>query len=657
MENIQELNVGNVFIKNIYFGFENMLPTKTKNRKKEIIETKTEKVKKKSKKKKRSKSKSKSKEKLKQKNNVEKNDSNALIIKPIKNNEEEKSINNKKKSKKNSKQKKKKEITNIKEGDNNNIENEGEEKKDKSKSKSKKKKKSKEKEKKTKKKKKNKSRSRKKDVKSKGEQTMIKDISDDIYDGIENASPQYNEIKDDAMNEVDKHIHDLSLTFMRSKIIKKENNLSKTKLKMKKDTKRKSDSKINTKNKTNKEINLLFTGDETINKRPYTAHGYKVKSKTKKLPKIVKNNQNQEEEKIIAFKEHVYVHDKILSLFHQNFKFDDSINEKNQFSKTAKPKRISSALTKNTFPHYMMPKKKDILKLEKINKKDIEYNNDKYEEDPEEIKKDEKEENLIKNKNDKAIYLIKSSNKIYNKSQQSINDIKHILNKKNIDVFMNNFLIKHNFTTKKEESKLNNYHDIPIIKYYHGGKKIFKPKKNIYNNENNHNKSDNDLLKQKKDKRYKLFNPKEIISNPNNKFNFFNQTFTKEPIYGKYFEPPEIEKSINNNLGTIPSNKFNPRYKLKKFVHKEKENPNDVYNYDYKYDDLNSDSDNELPNTDFKAKTAPKFKKIKYDYRNYKTGKLIKENDENKEILKNDANDLDKKIYHPFLINEDIVNI
>ena len=83
---------------------------------------------------------------------------------------------------------------------------------------------------------------------------------------------------------------------MRPKIIKKENNLSKTILKMKKDNKKKSDSKIKTKNATNKEINLLFTGDEIINKRPYTAHGYKVKSKTKKLPKII-NKNNQEEEK------------------------------------------------------------------------------------------------------------------------------------------------------------------------------------------------------------------------------------------------------------------------------------------------------------------------------------------------------------------------
>ena len=99
---------------------------------------------------------------------------------------------------------------------------------------------------------------------------------------------------------------------------------------------------------------------------------------------------------------------------------------------------------------------------------------------------------------------------------------------------MNNFLIKHNFTTKKEESKLNNNHNIPYIQYYHGGKKIYRPKSS-YDKYNKQNNSDSNLLRHKSDKRYKLFNPKEVISNPNNKFNFFNQSFTKEPIYGKYY--------------------------------------------------------------------------------------------------------------------------
>ena len=252
--------------------------------------------------------------------------------------------------------------------------------------------------------------------------------------------------------------------------------------------------------------------------------------------------------------------------------------------------------------------------------------------------------------------MIKSSHKKYGKSQQSINDLKNILNKENIGTFMNNFLIKHNFTTKKEETKLSsNYYNIPDIKYYHGGKKNYKAKKD-YISENKQNNSDNDLLRHRNDKKYKLFNPKEIISNPNNKFNFFNQTFTKEPIYGKFFESPEIEKSINNNISTIPSNKWNPGYKIKKFINEEKENPNDVYNYDYKYDDLNSDSDNELPNTDFKAKNMPNFKKIKYDYKDYKTGKLIKEKDDNK-IKNNNDNYMDKNITHPFLIDDDYVNI
>ena len=48
--------------------------------------------------------------------------------------------------------------------------------------------------------------------------------------------------------------------------------------------------------------------------------------------------------------------------------------------------------------------------------------------------------------------------------------------------------------------------------------------------------SDTDILKHNNDKRYKLFNPKEIIVNPNNNFNFFHQTFTKEPKYCLFIE-------------------------------------------------------------------------------------------------------------------------
>ena len=168
------------------------------------------------------------------------------------------------------------------------------------------------------------------------------------------------------------------------------------------------------------------------------------------------------------------------------------------------------------------------------------------------------------------------------------------------------------------------------------------------------NKSDNNL---EKNKRYKLFNPKEIISNPNNKFNFFSQTFTKQPIYGKYYVPPKEENEINENLSYIATNKWNGRYKLKKYTHEEKENPNDVYNYDFKYDDLNPDSDNELPSTNFKARTVPRYKKVNIEYKDYKTGKIKGrknqvENNKLEEFQDNGA--LDKNIYHPFLINDDI---
>ena len=237
-----------------------------------------------------------------------------------------------------------------------------------------------------------------------------------------------------------------------------------------------------------------------------------------------------------------------------------------------------------------------------------------------------------------------------------------------MDTFMNNFLLKNNFDIQGEDSKINNkYYQYSSIektkmKFYHGGKIYNRPKslyqriniKKLKNNNNIiHNNSDNNLEKKEK---YKLFNPKEIISNPNNKFNFFSQTFTKQPIYGKYYEPPNIESSINNNLSYIETNQWNGRYKIKKFINEEKENPNDVYNYDYKYDDLNSDSDNELPSTNFKARTMPKYNKINIEYKDKKTGKIIGGKNKYKMDYENekyqDNGRFDKNIYHPFLIDE-----
>jgi len=110
MEKIQDFNEGNAFIKNVYFGFEKMLPTNEKNKEKDEINYRPKIIKNKTKKKKKSKSKNKEKSKLK-KNAKEYNNIIVKPTKPMQNEEEEEIVkDNKKKSKKNSKQKKKKEI-------------------------------------------------------------------------------------------------------------------------------------------------------------------------------------------------------------------------------------------------------------------------------------------------------------------------------------------------------------------------------------------------------------------------------------------------------------------------------------------------------------------------------------------------------------------
>ena len=100
---------------------------------------------------------------------------------------------------------------------------------------------------------------------------------------------EFKEIKDDAMNGVEKHIHNLSLTFNNNKGMTLYGNNRKLTNK----------TKIN-KNirENNNDLNNINNQDEIILKRPYTAHGYKVKSKTKRLPKTVRNKNTNEEEKL-----------------------------------------------------------------------------------------------------------------------------------------------------------------------------------------------------------------------------------------------------------------------------------------------------------------------------------------------------------------------
>ena len=684
MEKLQEISNGNANVKNVYFGFEKFFPDESqKKNNSEIIAKKTKKSKKT-----KSKSKSKNKSKKKENNNTfnqikiikEENYDNSKYLakgnkyskKPVKiiktDEEKEKEYLEEKNKKKNLKKKKKsksKSKSKIKEEYI--IESETDEIKNKSKSKKKKKKsekKEKEKEKKEKSKSKGKKSKKSKNKKSKEKIKIKKEnenekniITDDYENEKTNDLYDYNieikEIKDDAMNEVTKHIHSLTLGFNNNMNI--IGNKANNKLKKQNNNKFNNTNILNNKYTNNNTINLN-NENETFYKRPYTAHGFKVKSKNKKLSKTIRN-KNDEEEKIIAYKEKVLVHDKILSLYN-NFKIKEIRPEK-EFSKTNNP-RVNSAYTlknkKFSEKHYMKPREKDIKKIKKRN---IIYFNDKPEEDPEELKINKNEENEIKKKNDKAIKLIKSSNKYFNKSNQALSDLKNVLNKENMETFMNNFMLKNNFTLNDEDSKIhsNNYFLGKNIKYYHGGKIYRRIKLKSPRQKNKLNNSDNHIEKKRK---YKLFNPKEIISNPNNKFNFFSQTFTKQPIYGKYYEPPKEEKLVNENLGYIETNKWNGRYKIKKYKYEEKENPNDVYNYDFKYDDLNSDSDYELPSTNFKARAMPKYKNVNIQYKDIKTGKIKGRNNkiENNKIEEynefQDNGGLDKNIYHPFLVNDDI---
>ena len=342
---------------------------------------------------------------------------------------------------------------------------------------------------------------------------------------------------------------------------------------------------------------LASTCTEGFFKRPYSAHGFKIKAKENQIFTKTLYPKNKEDEKVIAFKEKVKVYDKTLSLFNN----DIPIKKENLNKNKSKKRKVNNSM------HYMLPTKKKEVK----NKKIINNNDNSFED-------------------------------IDNNENVPINDnfqnIKKMLTGDKMNTFIANINKKNNIT-----------------KFYHGGKKPYRPNTATmlpYNNKRylEDNKKNNS--------EYRLFNKKEITPNPNNKFNFFSQSFTKEPIYGKIFNPPKIENNINVNLSYTPSSKWNGRFRIKKYTFTMKENPNDVYNYDYKYDDLNSDSDNELPSTVFKSRKMPKYKKVEIEIRDKKTGKIIggKEDKIFGGNIRRDNERYDKIINHPFLIKDDAVN-
>ena len=101
---------------------------------------------------------------------------------------------------------------------------------------------------------------------------------------------------------------------------------------------------------------LSSTCPEGFFKRPYSAHGYKIKAKGNQIFTKTVIQKNKENEKVIAFKEKVKVYDKTLSLYNNDIpiKIDDLNNNKN------KKRKVNNSM------HYMLPVKKKEIKNKKI---------------------------------------------------------------------------------------------------------------------------------------------------------------------------------------------------------------------------------------------------------------------------------------------------
>ena len=411
-----------------------------------------------------------------------------------------------------------------------------------------------------------------------------------------------------------------------------------------------------------KEKNHLF-------KKPYNAHGWKYTNDKIKLYKI-KESDNDENNFVQPYKEKIFMREKNINLFPVNI---------------IKAERPKTSKKKKTF-HYLEPVKK---KEEKKNKYS-DYEESEYSDDYNSKNNDDIDKEKVKlNKK-----LIKDNSESFQKTKEVLNDMKNIMPKNDYDKLIenlgtNNFngdeffeeennlngdnlenLNENNVNNEKEKyeelqnkikeeiKKSGNFnfnklskeeHDlITKMKLYKSIEKKKKEKEEKEKKkEKNKKRPKSSIEKINKDKNiYRIINKNknDLISNPNNKFNFFSQTFTKQPIIKKQFIGCESQE-INNNLNYIPKAGMNGF-----LVHSYNKNKEYTNKYNFKSVFVNETEDF-IPPIPFKAKKAPNFKKIfekkKYQDLIYKNKKI---NEINKQL--NDILNEENQMNHPFLPKE-----
>ncbi len=460
---------------------------------------------------------------------------------------------------------------------------------------------------------------------------------------------------------------------------------------------------------------LGFTKEEKKEmkfKKPYSAHGWKYTNNKIKLHKL-KESDNNEENFVKPYKEKIFMREKDINLFPIENKGNNIIDNKK--------KRLKTSQIKRTF-HYLEPIKK---KVEKKNK----YSD--YEESEENEESDilifGEENDIDIDKVDSTKKKIKDNYESFQKTNETLSEMKNIMSKKEYDKLINDMgknnnnnnednkskneffkeekslkgdnidiSNKDNFENEKikfeelqnrikdEIKKKGNFdfnkltkeeHDlITKMKLYRQieekklekereekekkekerkikeekVKKTIKNKKRPntstqINNKYDLNESKRNILNNDKNNIYKIVNKNknDLISNPNNKFNFFTQKFTKQPIIKKQFIGCDSQ-NINNQLNYIPKVGMNGF--LVHSYNKKKEYTN---KYNFKSVFVNETEDF-IPPVPFKAKPAPKFNKILNKNKENKK----ENNEEKKEEIQKELNkilDEEAEMNHPFL--------
>lgn len=364
-------------------------------------------------------------------------------------------------------------------------------------------------------------------VKNKNKNITMKKTKDNFYNTNNNQIVDHiDEIKDDGLNYVDCKYTQLQMF--------NELNVEHNDEEEKKSKKKKKEEK-------NKNAND-FSYTNTIMKRPYSAHGYKV---TNTKLKLTKRETVNNDELITAYKEKFLANDiNLLDCFVEKKK---KVNE----DKIQKPKLI-----KRRSNNYMKPLNRDDKKSRPETAKDIKHNNNVFNDSFEDKKEDEYDEKIAEKKK-KEIY---GDTKKYKHTNEMLNELKDSLPKRDLLKLLNNMAKSEEKEKEeiKEEKVISEEPEDEETRYYNLRERIKSEIKKKGNFDfNKLTKEEHDLLAKRTlyEKIEKKKQMQQSLENPN---------LIRRKVVIKKKDTVETQEHPKNVIIDKDKNKYKNRTKYKK---------------------------------------------------------------------------------------------